>query len=81
MISDDGPLPTDEQLLEWIKDAIEELIHATKALQDDCGTGSAGLKTKAELQRKSELYRKILYATLHGCQPPCDLPDNWGAAS
>lgn len=77
-ITDDGPMPSDEELLEMLKETVSEMIQSLKALEQDCGDGPIGLATKEHIRKQISTYRKLLYGAIYGNQPPCDLPDNWG---
>jgi hypothetical protein len=59
----------------------EQLCEALKALEADCGDGPAGVAARAVLQRQRSDLRALIYALLHGGEPPVDLPDNWESPS
>jgi hypothetical protein len=80
-ITEGGPSPSDEELLEMLKETMREMIQSLKALERDCGEGPIGLLAKERIKQKITTYRKLLYGAIYGHQPPFDLPDNWESAS
>lgn len=70
-------IPKDFEFLWKVTDCHERLCTALKALEADCGDSEIGQKTKQHLANQRTQLRALIYALLHGGEPPVDLPDNW----
>ena len=76
MLTDGGPRPSDDELLEMIKERVTELIESLKVVEQHCGSPH-----KEQVRRKINVYKRLLYGAIYGHQPPVDLPDNWESTS
>jgi hypothetical protein len=54
-----------------------ELSRTMRELADQCGDGPAGIAAKEHIARTLAETRRLLYAVVHGEEPPCELPDTW----
>lgn len=70
-------IPKDFEFLWKVTDCHERLCAALKALEADCGDGAVGQKARQHLAGQRTQLRALIYALLHGGEPPVDLPDNW----
>ena len=70
-------IPERMRLLWELMDAHAEYMKSLKEAESYCGDGPIGKKAKALLKETRDKARRHLYATLYGCEPPADLPDNW----
>lgn len=70
-------IPKDFEFLWKVTDCHERLCKALKELEADCGEGEVGQETKRHLANQRAQLRALIYALLHGGEPPVDLPDNW----
>lgn len=74
-------IPKDFAFLWKVTDCHERLCESLKALEADCGDGEIGEQAKQHLRNQRTQLRSLIYALLHGGEPPVDLPDNWEAKS
>lgn len=70
-------IPKDFEFLWKVTDCHERLCKTLKELESGCGDGEIGQETKRHLTNQRTQLRALMYALLHGGEPPVDLPDNW----
>jgi hypothetical protein len=74
-------IPKDFEFLWKVTDCHERLCKTLKDLEADCGDGPIGDALKKNLQKQRTKLRELIYALMHGGEPPVDLPDNWESRS
>lgn len=74
-------IPKDFEFLWKVTDCHERLCNTLKILESDCGDGPIAKATKQKLRDQRTQLRALIYALIHRCEPPVDLPDNWESIS
>ena len=74
-------IPKDFAFLWKVTDCHERLCKTLKELESGCGDTEVGQETKRHLANQRTQLRALMYALLHGGEPPVDLPDNWESKS